>query len=223
MPISAEFQLRARAVKGYLRSLEDMERQIDKSSVNFYRATEAINASRAAAFIMMYNCIEWAVRECVSAVRQNITASGLSISEINDYWKGDIVQVRFAQRLRSGGEHASLLRHFANFLPGRVSWGSAQRALPFAGNIDHEQLFALVSEMGADKWAVSKKLVGGSDLRIIKNARNELAHGEETFLSVGALHTTQDLIIMFARARMFTLSFISQMEEYIGAQGYKRP
>jgi hypothetical protein len=44
--------------------------------------------------------------------------------------------------------------------------------------------------------------------------RNDLAHGVETFESIGAQFTTNDIAEKFYRIREFMLSFLRMMDRY---------
>jgi hypothetical protein len=207
------FRLRAREVRAYLRSLKSLEAMHGIPGRGFYRATATISASRAAAFIMIYNCIEFAVREGILEIRQDIGSSALAFDALQPYWREEIVRAHFAQRLSQGTNHVDFLRRVIEFIPGRLNWGGQLRDIPFPGNIDHLELIRFAQKIEY-RWKVPKGAVGGADIQLVKKMRNDLAHGEETFEALGALYTTQDIVDKFDRIKIFILSFLKMLDRY---------
>ena len=101
---------------------------------------------------MIYNCVEFAVREAIVATRGEIVKDAPQYIELNAYWRQEIVKVNFGRRLEQGGEHSKLLKDFVEFIPGRVSWHDKLRDLPFSGNIDHLSLIEFAKKIGEARW-----------------------------------------------------------------------
>lgn len=221
MAIEQNFRKRARETRAYLRSLQDIESRLQNGR-GFYRAPKAVAASRAAAYIMIYNCVEYAVREAVVSVRHHVRDNVADLSSLKVYWREDIVRAHFQSRLTQGGEHVQLISDISAFLPGKVSWKSAknEKAIPFNGNIDHERLIEFLHKIGAKRFRPPQGTLGGSDLFTVRNIRNDLAHGDEGFEEVGSQVTTQDLIEKLERIRAFVIAFITCIERYRDRQHY---
>ncbi|HTC04595.1 MAG TPA: MAE_28990/MAE_18760 family HEPN-like nuclease [Xanthobacteraceae bacterium] len=218
--MSAEtgFRTRAREVRGYLRSLKSLEQTI-RPGRSFYRAAAAITASRAAAFIMIYNLVEYAAREALVELRGDITSRALGFERIKAHWQREIVKAHFYDRLRQGTNHMEFLSDVTDFIPGRLDWNDAANELPFSGNIDHEELFRFIGRIGY-RWRPPRVSLGGADLQLVRKMRNDLAHGLESFEAVGAQFTTDDIADKFDRIREFMLSFLRMMDRYKSKQLY---
>lgn len=221
MSLEQEFRGRLREVSFYLRSLRDLEERHKAPGRGFFRASAAIAASRASAFIMIYNCVEYAVREAIIAVRQDIGSSETDFTRLVSHWREEIIRFHFRERLEQGTHHLELLKDFDSFIPGRVTWLGKERELPFSGNIDHEMLFQFALRIGQKRWKPPKSSLGGSDLKLVKSTRNDLAHGTETFENIGGQYDTDDIAEKLRRIKDFICSFIRMTERYRTAQRYR--
>lgn len=222
MSIESTFRGRAKEVRAYLKSLQDIEARIQIGQRGFFRAAKTVTASRAAAYIMIYNCIEHAFRECVSATRRDMSQNVQDFSTLKSFWRKDMLSHSFGKKLGTGCNYGEFLGELADFFPGTVAWtAEAEAAIPFNGNIDQQRLHRFRRDIEGGAWKAPKGTLGGNDLTTIRDRRNELAHGEESFDNVGSGCTTADLIEVLDRIRIFMISFIKYMERYRSGQLYK--
>jgi len=203
-----------------LRSLHELEARHRTPGKGFYRAAATLAASRAASFIMIYNCVEFATRETVVSVRKSMQNDSSSFAELIAYWQQDIVHAHFKKKLQDGVNHGALLQEFVEFVPGVKSWLQKEEAVPFAGNIDHTKLIKFARDIGDSRWRPPSGTLGGSDLAIVKTARNELAHGEETFEDIGGNYSVADIADKLVRVRSFMCSYIRMMQRYEAGRSY---
>jgi hypothetical protein len=178
------------------------------------KPSKTLAASRAAAFIMIYNCIEYATKESFVAIRKDVMANVTDFSELLDYWKDEILRLHFGQKLGDGVNHINLLNEFRCFLPGRVTWLTKTDELPFPGNVSHTRLIELAKRIGDQKWKPPKNSMGGVDLEFVRMRRNELAHGDEAFSSVGGSLSIDDIAQKMVRIRAFMCSYLRMIERY---------
>jgi hypothetical protein len=221
MTVEERFRLRAEEVSEYLKSLHSLERAHATPGRSFYRATAAITASRASAFIMIYNCIEFAAREALVGLRQEILISGGAFTALRDYWQDEIARAHFRDRLTQGTNHEALIRDVARFAPGVVDWRSDLHRLPFPGNVDNEELLRFIARIESP-WRPPRSCLGGSDLALVRQMRNTLAHGVETFEAVGSQFSTKDITDKFRRIRVFMVSLLKGLERYRVGRRYRR-
>ncbi|MCX7322719.1 MAG: hypothetical protein NT113_25695 [Hyphomicrobiales bacterium] len=218
--IESQFRSRIAGVSYYLRSLRELDARHRTPGKGFYRAAATLAASRAASFIMIYNCVEFATRETIVSVRRKMENDGASFEHLTTYWQQDIVHTHFRKKLQDGVNHASILKEFVQFVPGQISWLNRQDTVPFPGNIDHEKLIRFARDIGNRRWRPPHRTLGGSDLAIVRNARNELAHGEETFEIIGGNYSVADIADKLDRVRSFMCSYINMMERYERNRSY---
>lgn len=219
MTIEANFRQRSVEIADYLKSLRSLEAIHAQPGRGFYKAASAITTSRASAFIMIYNCMEYGARESLVRLRQDIVASGFSYDRLKSYWQEDIVHSHFHDRLQQGCNNAQLVRDFSAFAPGVVTWRDAIDRLPFAGNVDNLQLLRLADRLEVS-WRPPRSSLGGSDLALVRQLRNVLAHGGETFEAVGSQFSTWDISEKFTRVHTFMISLIRALERYRVRQLY---
>lgn len=219
MTTEDQFNDRAKRVTVYLRSLKDLERKHEIPGKGFYSAKLAIQASRASAFIMIYNCVEFGLRSAAQDVRQAIAAGGYGFGELSDYWRVDLTRQRHAKRLQAGVNHDEFLNLIA--LEERVTsaWPEGLDKVPFPGNIDNRKILKFVGKLGVN-WSPPPTSLGGSDLDLVKRTRNDLAHGHERFEDVGANYSTQDILDKFIRIRKFMISAIRAIKRHENRQLY---
>lgn len=220
MSIEAEFRTRLKETRAYLRSLRDIEGRLLKPGRGFWRAAKTVTASRAAAYVMLYNCIESAIRSSVIETREHIVANVPDHTRLTTYWRKEILKAHFRRRLRDGVDFDSLLEDLAKFEPSNVSWNDQGQKLPFAGNVTQSRIIDFLKRIGGQKWKAPPRTAGGNDLTSICGRRNDLAHGDETFEDVGKACSTQDLIDMSERVRIFMVRFIRHMDRYRAKQHY---
>lgn len=68
--------------------------------------------------------------------------------------------------------------------------------------------------------ATADGLTGGDDLTVIREQRNALAHGFETFESVGSQFDTSDLGGKLGRVRLFVDSLLEALQAYRDRRGF---
>jgi hypothetical protein len=221
MNVEERFRLRAEEVSEYLKSLRSLERVYSTPNRGFYRATSAISASRAAAFIMIYNCVEFGAREALIGLRHEILANGGGFAALKDYWQEEIARAHFRDRLTQGTHHDTFIRDVARFAPGVVDWRSDLDRLPFGGNVDNQELLRFVNRIESE-WRPPRSCLGGSDLVLVRQMRNALAHGTETFETIGSQFSTQDITDKFKRVRTFMVSLVRGLERYRTKKNYHR-
>ncbi len=213
MSVEDEFRLRVRDVRTYLRSLQDIEVKLGRPGRTFYSAASALNASRASVYIMIYNCIEFGLAASVSSIRETIHNGDYHFQDIKDYWQNDLLRTNFGDKLRQGTNHAQFIQELSEATKSNAKWKSISRDLPSSGNIDQTQILRMREQLECT-WRIPKHTLGGSDLNLIRKRRNDLAHGEETFLNIGSSSDTLTLIAQLERIKKFFSSFLRMLERY---------
>jgi hypothetical protein len=217
--MQTEFNARTDQVRDYLRSLRVVERGRVQPGKAFFRTALTISASRAASFIMMYNCIEYALAQSIDLLRRDIAANASSFAVLKPYWREEIVKAHFSERLIQGVNHATLMRDFSAFAPGPTQWPDAYDRMPFSGNVDQVRIHRFLGNIG-QRWTPPRTTLGGTDLDLIRRMRNDLAHGKESFENVGAAYQTKDLLEKYDRATRFMRSLLRALERYRAGQRY---
>jgi hypothetical protein len=170
---------------------------------------------------MIYNCVEHAVRESLSNLRKDIASDCERLGQLREFWQEDVVRVKLSEKLRQGMNNGQLLKDIVELTNADISWENSKRDLTFAGNVDHIQLIRLARGLRSD-WRPPKGTLGGNELQLVRQMRNDLAHGEDTFENVGDNFDTATMIQQFERIRKFVVSFLSMLERYRTQKRYLR-
>ncbi len=170
---------------------------------------------------MIYNCVEHAVTESLSNLRRDMTSDCERLAQLHDFWQEDIIRAKLSEKLRQGMNHGQLLKEIVELTNAGINWGNPERDLTFAGNIDHLALIRLARGLHSE-WSPPKGTLGGSELQLVRQKRNDLAHGEDTFENVGNNFDTTTMIAQFDRIRKFVVSFLSMLERYRKQKKYLR-
>ncbi|TIN90660.1 MAG: hypothetical protein E5Y06_31550 [Mesorhizobium sp.] len=221
MDLRARFTQRSDEVASYLSALGELERSSATAGRELFATGTIVAASRAAAFIMIYNAVEDAVRHAFAAIRRDIEASHCSYVVLAAFWQEEIVRAHFERKLAQGSSHDTVLREFARFVPGTVSWKDRSARLPFVGNVDNRRILKAVERMEL-QWRPPLGTLGGDDLSVIRQQRNALAHGFDSFEAVGTQFDTVDLGAKLDRTRTFVDSLLEALQRYRETRGFER-
>jgi hypothetical protein len=217
-PIQA-FRSRIKAVRKYVKSLHDIGEGMN-SSHNFYNKAATIASSRAAVYIMIYNCVEHAITMSYRNLVSDINSNRVHFGRLTYYWQKEFLRITQLEKIREGTNHAQFTYRIVEITQSEVYWNSTDNGF-FSGNIDHKTLINVAKNLG-ERWKPPKGTLGGSDLHSVKTYRNDLAHGEEEFINIGSIETTESLLLKLDRVRDVIISFLEMMERHRVRQKYLR-
>lgn len=224
MSVEADFRRRLNEVSFYLRSLQDIERRQAVSGTLFYRSTVALAASRASTFIMIYNCVEFATKEVVRQIRVDAADKVATFDSLHEYWKLELLRARFGKKLTVGINFEKFIddvRVSMPIQPRSLKNAETVKELPFSGNINHERLIDFAKKVGISNFKPPRSTLGGADLELIRSARNQLAHGDESFEALGGQYSISDIFEKLKRTRAFMCAYIRTMDRYRSAEKFK--
>jgi len=200
--------------------LREMERRQRDNRRSFYEKSRMIAASKAAIYIMFYNTIEAAMRALLLELRSKMQLEEVLFYQATEFWRLDAIQARFLHRMTSGTNHGNLLGELVPMTSAAISWSQEDLdRLPFSGNFGQSAALKLSSDLGLD-WKPPKGTLGGNDLENIRERRNALAHGLETFYEAGSQVTASGLSDSLSRVRTFMSSYVAAIETYSHQRGY---
>jgi len=84
--------------------------------------------------------------------------------------------------------------------------------MPFSGNLDAREIRNISRKIGFSEVS------NGRNLNEIKNKRNRLAHGEQTFYGVGKDYSLQDLTEFKDETFTFLQEFIDNVKQFMNEQ-----
>lgn len=203
-----------------LEVLREMERRQRDNRRSFYQKSRMIAASKAAIYIMFYNSIEAAMRALMLDVRTKMQHEGVPFYQAAEFWRLDAIQSRFLHKMASGTNHGNILSAIAPMAGAPISWASEDLdRLPFSGNFGQGSAIDLVKDLALG-WKPPAGTLGGNDLENIRERRNALAHGLETFYEAGSQITASGLSEILSRVRTFMSSYVLALEHYAQQKKY---
>lgn len=221
---TATLKARLDELEAILDSTRELEKRQKSNTRSHHQKRQLIASLRATTYVMLYNALESAMRSVMRSIREQIELDNIPSSDVTDYWRLDVVQAAFLDKMQAGTNHGNLLTDFVPFMTGRPSWEESKKdRLPFSGNFGQTAAVRLKESL-AITWAAPPHTLGGSDLENVRERRNALAHGLESFAEAGEKVTASDLLEMLGRVREFMLSYVTALEHYRDSKAYlKQP
>lgn len=193
------------------KKLEKRQRKIKK---NNFQERQLIVAIRASSYLIMYNAIESSMRSVLRSIREQIESENIDFQQVADFWRLDLLQSNFLEKMQNGTNHGNVLSDFIPMLNGKVSWEESKKdRLPNSGNFGQSAAIKFKDQLLIN-WKAPDRTLNGSDLENIRERRNALAHGLETFREAGDKITSSDLLEIIRRIKAFMMSFLDALEQY---------
>ena len=225
----------------YLDLLEAIDKQIKAGRPHI--GDDQISARQqhilySAVYVQLYNLVEVTVTRCVEAVH-NAAADGgrWKPADLSDQLLEEWVRITADTDLPLAAEKrrkraVALCRHLVGDLP--VTWPAGKRP-SLGGSWDDRQIERMSERIGCElrislktTQAIKRRVRDDlGQLALIRERRNQLAHGDISFAECGAEVTIEDL----RRTKECTVSYLQEVigafEEHITSYGFlqtnKRP
>jgi hypothetical protein len=171
----------------------------------------------ANAFLILYNLIESTIRNSIIDIYEKINEDELSYDKLSDNLK-NIWVTGEVLNLKEGNYHNDTLsKNIVNIAQNILTKEIIQLSkedIKISGNIDAQKIRDLAKNIG---FRISPN---GRNLEEIKDKRQRLAHGEQTFYDVGKDFTFNELNAFKQETFDYLLDVIGKIENFITQQGY---
>ncbi|HJS86633.1 MAG TPA: MAE_28990/MAE_18760 family HEPN-like nuclease [Acetobacteraceae bacterium] len=207
----SDFEDRKRQVRHYLAIVISAER-IAGLGTSTRTQERRLLTLRAGTFLILYNLIEATTRGAVQAIHDQITTERVAFGSLTMKMRAEVVR-RF--KLRADPE----VNHTMEDLPSRFVAVALDKQVYFSGNVDARY----IKELGACygfSCRTSASSRDGIDLLTIKDKRNDLAHGIQTFEEVGRDYTASDLLSLSRGSLSYMDGILKNIASYLEARGY---
>jgi hypothetical protein len=217
----------------------------DKPHIDDFRLqTELQSTLKANCYLLLYNLIESSVVEGLNFIFEDINQQKISFENFNDSYKKlwleysyqlvtkakvennknisknlslilndlsifEILKYRESKKL-DGNEVEFIFENYKGYL--KILGISSE----VSGNIDTQQIEKLAKKYGFK----APKRTNGRDLVKIKEFRNKLAHGEETFADVGWQESIPELIEIKNRITSYLRSLLENINYFVDNKQY---
>ena len=184
---------------------------------------------KSASILLLYNLMEFTVIENIEEIHNAISDEKLVYGQISDEIQKLWLNQYYEKFKETSNNHKNILTnlklmvdtHLKNNIPVKLDFTNKDKRNPdTSGNIDARKIRSVAEKYGInfqDTNLITKAL----NLKKIKDKRNSLAHGNESFLEVGSNITFPELKILKEDTVLFLDAFIDSVEHYITNKNYK--
>ena len=166
----------------------------------------------ANAFLILYNLIESTVRNSIIEIYTKVEDDELSFDKISDNLQKIWIK-QTTDKLKANNFKPETLRdcvfNLAKDILQKETIKLSKDKMDFSGNLDAGEIRKLADKIGFDK------AVNGRNLVEIKNKRNRLAHGEQTFYDVGKDFSVGELNDFKNETFIYLSEIINNIEQFI--------
>ncbi len=221
-----DFELRKSEIDNYFKFLLIFDNDDTRLTYKIYDdfVTERIEhqflvALVANSFLILYNLIESTVRNSIIEIYSKIEEEEVTYELLSDNLKNIWIK-QTTSNLKENNFRPETLRDYvydvAKDILSRETIKFAKDKMDFSGNLDAKQIRKVADNIGFQRPRDGRKL------EEIKNRRNRLAHGEQTFYDVGKDFTVSDLIVFKNETFIFLSDTIGKIESYIDTNGFRQ-
>ena len=182
---------------------------------------DLVNVMKANSFLLLYNLLESTIRKCIEHIHLSIDQDKISykdsIIEIQKIW------VHYKYRNFKDCSVDTIFSVLTQIVDDEISidyekYVRTIKSNDLSGNIDAKKVRDL-----SQKYRFSpNKRVDGTGLVVIKSRRNNLAHGNITFLECGKDYTYNDLNKFKKESVLFLREFLLSINTYTAETQFRK-
>lgn len=194
--------------------IENDVRMVSESRVHAIDG-DLIDIMHANGFLILYNLIEATMKDVYIAIFDEISNSKISFEKLVE--EVQIEWVKYELRDHKTGAKPKMVTELANKILSQPDFTMVRDNLKFGGNLDAREIRTYAKNLN-----VSEPYHPQQDLLVvIKNLRNQLAHGGETFIDVGKNYKYSDIEPYQIATFGLLESLINNVTTYLNDTSYK--
>lgn len=204
----------------------DLIKEIDLNQNNFralqnpnkleelLQNNDLLKTLNATVFLLLYNLIEATLRSAIAEIYDHLQIQQVSFNDLNMEIKKKVLNDIRDINVENIEAHVMMCLEMeitnASFRPRKL----------FSGNIDRRVVKDTAGNFGFNTDSNYEFTKHGIDLSDIKNKRNDLAHGNTTFVEVGRSYTPIELEDIALRTVYYLESILKNIKNFIDTKGY---
>ena len=224
--IKSDFSTRKKEIENYINFLNIIE----QSEAEFFKLNDQLKnidkislqtTLKATSILLLYNLEESILTQCLDKIHLVICAKSIKYDQLNK----DIQKLLLSYYLNSINKKNSLMNsidesfEFVNLITQKKYFDLSYKELLkhyslYSGNLDNKKIKNVLMKYGV---SFNESF---SELQDIKNKRNILAHGEESFEEVGRDISIQRIILLKNVTFSCANKIIEQVEHFISNNEY---
>ncbi|WJV52933.1 MAE_28990/MAE_18760 family HEPN-like nuclease [Prodigiosinella aquatilis] len=219
-----DFDNRSGEILAYLdllRFIESAGAEIVSSDKNdkFSITAEARKTLKGTVYILLYNLIESSMREAICFIHDTIYYRNIAFDDLKDTLKKEILK-----RLKHDSVNVEkLIVSLTKGISCGISIGTFNKQKLFSGNIDKDEIKDKSAVYGFSISTDYKHTKHGENLTLVKQHRNDLAHGNVSFSEIGKNVSYQDLENVSLEIIAYLDGVTKNIEQYVNTNGYLAP
>jgi len=231
--LSDRFRDRLAEVEHYFRMLAAVEEQLVMRGAAWRHGRKrlpkvlgedlSLKLLKANSFLLLYNLVEATVRDTVVTIWEGVEREKVAPLQLKSTMRGVWIGSEF-RRKDAFSASGSTYRETALSILEAVVAGSIPKVsfkrIGIGGNIDRGVVSDICEQHGV-QFTPPKNTRAGTDLDNVKERRNVLAHGEQTFEEIGSRYTVSDLKGMKVRVAAYLRQYVRTVESYIEAGEFR--
>ncbi len=172
--------------------------------------TELSTIMKAHGFLLLYNLVEATIRNSIDAILNNIHSSSITYKQLSD----NLRKLWIKQENKSTNNE-KLLSLINNILENNVLHFKDD-CVNISGNIDAQEIRNILRQIGGNE------IKDGRNLKIIKDKRNHLAHGEFSFAEIGKDYSVEELVKYKESTKEYLNQVLDEIQDYIDSRKFAR-
>lgn len=185
-------------------------------------STTAVKTMKAQVFLMLYNLVESSIRGSMNSVYVVMNARNGCLNDFGDFTKN----IWINQKIKaidpyssSQSSYISLIKAMVNDVITLSPLELDTNQIQISGNLDARQIRKLF-ESHQIPTATHYRARHGIELKTVKDKRNALSHGDESFSDCGQQYTVESLINIKRQTVIYLRSSLKNVKKYIEQQKY---
>ncbi len=220
-----DFNRRVEEIEVYFKFLEDTisgtELRNERMPQLFYPDTEEYKPIaqemtkilKANGFLLLYNLAESSFKKAIEEIYVELDNRNITYEEIREELKKVVI--------KNFKDHNidNLLPIVTNISTDIVSKCFDSKKI-ISGNIDAKEIRKIAKSYGFSYETNARITKNGSELRTVKDKRNDLAHGIFSFSDCGKDYTIEELLKIKQEIISYLREILQNIEQYINTESY---
>jgi hypothetical protein len=220
-----DFKTRVQEVDGYFIFLESLIKE--KTKLAFLKSdgeyqfkspeSELVKTLKANGFLLLYNLVESTMRNAIEAIYDEFRTTGVCFDKIKPN-----IKITILQNLQNCFKNYSAKNLHSKITQISIDIITAtfEREKIFSGNVDAKVIRDIADKYGFSHCTDCSKTKNGQNLLVVRETRNDLAHGIKSFEEVGRDKTIDELLEIKQEVIEYLRQILQNIQQYLDNKEY---
>ncbi|MCK5925326.1 MAG: hypothetical protein KAG10_05485 [Methylococcales bacterium] len=168
----------------------DKTEKITDESGNIYSINESLkNTLKGKVFLLLYNLIESTLRESITHIHDVLKDEEIHFNQLRHEFRKEILNRAKSDKIGVD----NLCKSTALDISTQLLAATFRAKIIFSGNIDHQEVCKQAKIYGLKTGSEYQQTKHGKSLELIKDKRNDLAHGNVSFSEIGKSYSVEQM------------------------------